>query len=331
MKVFAYCLREFDELSYMQALCNEKGIQLGYTSEYPSMENAELVRGYDCVSIITNPMIPELLQSYHDYGVKYIATRTIGYDHIDLVYAKKLGMRVFHAEYSPNSVANYTIMLMLMACRNMPFIMETSKLQDFRLQGKMGRELSESTVGIIGTGKIGETVARHLSGFGCKMLAYDPFPKKELESIVCYVSLDELFEKSDLITLHAPGTNENYHLLDDVAFSKMKTGVIIVNAARGSLIDTDALIREIEKGKVSFAALDTIEDESGLYYRDMSHEVLNNQKRAILASYPNVLLSPHMAFYTEQAVRDMVYTVIEAAFMIEQGGKHELEVCDNKN
>ena len=326
MKIFFFALREYDELRFVEEFSRKYDFTYDYTSAYPTLENADLAKGYDALSIITNPMYPELLDHYAELGIRYISTRSIGYDHIDLVHAKKLGMGIAHVTYSPNSVANYTIMLILMATRNMPFIMKQADNQNFALQGKMGKELSLSTVGIIGTGKIGETVARRLKGFGCRILANDIYPKESLKGIVEYVDLDTLYAQSDIITLHAPGLPENHHMIDSEAISKMKDGVILVNAARGSLIDTQALIDALESKKVGFAALDTFEAESGLYYLNFEQEIMANRDRAILKTFPNVILSPHMAFYTEQSVSDMVENSIRGLLDFEKKGERPFEV-----
>ena len=306
MKLFVYAMREFDELKYFEE-CREKfGITFAYTTAYPNMDNIALAKGCDAVSVITNPIGKELLGRLAEMGVKYLATRSIGYEHIDVEEAHRLGIRVCNASYSPNAVANYTIMLMLMACRNIGYILEKSKLQDYSLGGKIGKELSLCTVGVIGTGRIGETLIEHLGGFGCKILAYDLYEKDAVKRYAEYVDLDRLYRESDIITLHIPGMQENYHMLNGSAFRKMKDGVILINAARGMLVDTDALIGALESGKVGFAALDTVEEENGLYYLNREGDIISNRHRAVLASFPNVILSPHMAFYTEQAVSDMV-------------------------
>lgn len=326
MKLFVYAMREFDELKYFEE-CREKyGITFDHTTAYPNMENIALARGSDAVSVITNPIGKELLGALADMGVKYLATRSIGYEHIDVEEARRLGIRVCHASYSPNSVANYTIMLMLMACRNINYILEKSRLQDYSLGGKIGKELSLCTVGVIGTGKIGETVIEHLSGFGCKMLAYDLYEKDSVKRYAEYVDLEQLYRESDIITLHIPGMEENYHMLDKKAFEKMKDGVTLVNAARGMLVDTDALIAALESGKVGFAALDTVEEENGLYYLNREGDIISNRHRAVLGAFPNVILSPHMAFYTEQAVSDMVGKTVEAMVQLSKGEETLLEV-----
>jgi len=175
------------------------------------------------------------------------------------------------------------------------------------LKGKMGRDISDCTVGVIGTGQIGRTVIKHLSNFGCRILAYDLYPNEETSKIAEYVSLDELYAQADIITLHAPATAENYHLLNGEAFAKMKDNVIIINTARGTLIDTVALIDAVETGKISHAALDVLEQENGLYYANRMGEPITNRDLAILRSFPNVILSPHTAFYTEKVVSDMAY------------------------
>jgi D-lactate dehydrogenase len=191
--------------------------------------------------------------------------------------------------------------------------MERASVQDFTLKGKIGIELHNATVGVIGTGRIGKTVINELSGFGCNIIAYDIYQNDEVKSKAKYVSLEELYEKSDIITLHAPATEDNYHMINKSAIEQMKTGVIIINCARGSLIDTQALIDGIESGKVGFAGLDVVEQESGLYYFNRMGEPLGNPQLAILKSYSNVIVTPHTAFYTDEAVANMVENSIICA------------------
>jgi len=307
MKIFAYTMREFDEKDFFEKYSKELGCEYGYTTEYPSPENVELARGYDAISATPCNLDADMLDRFYAVGVRYVATRSIGVDHIDLEHAKKLGMGVCHVSYAPETVADYSIMLMLMCCRNICHILERSKVQDYTLKGKMGRDISDCTVGVIGTGQIGRTVIKHLSNFGCRILAYDLYPNEETSKIAEYVSLDELYAQADIITLHAPATAENYHLLNGEAFAKMKDNVIIINTARGTLIDTVALIDAVETGKISHAALDVLEQENGLYYANRMGEPITNRDLAILRSFPNVILSPHTAFYTEKVVSDMAY------------------------
>ena len=273
-------------------------------------------------------MYPELLDAYYAMGIRYIATRSIGYDHIDLAYAHKLGMRITNVTYSPDSVSNYTIMLILMAIRKLPFIMRKAALQDFSLKGKCGLELKDCTVGIIGTGKIGRRVIEHLSGFGCRILAYDICENEDCRRYAEYTDLETIYREADIISLHVPGLPENLHMIDEDAIAKMKDGVVLVNAARGMLIDSKAMIAGLESGKIGFAALDTIENEAGLCYLNRELDILepHHHDRAVLSAFPNVIVSPHMAFYTNHAVQDMVENAVRGLVACHEGGENPFEV-----
>lgn len=312
MKIMFYSLRPFDELPYAEQFQKEYGIDFAWTAEYPDKDNIRLAEGCDAVSTTPCDMGRPYLEAFHDLGVKYLPCRSIGFDHIDLKDAARLGMKVSNVSYAPGGVANYTIMLMLMLLRKMMPIMKRAEVQDFQLKGKMGRDISGSTVGVIGTGRIGRTVIRSLSGFGCRILAYDPYPDEEVKKYAAYVTADELLAQSDIITLHAPANETNYHILNRDAFRKCKDGVIIVNAARGVLIDTGALIDALESGKVGGAGLDVLENEAGLYYYNREGDIIRNDEMSILRSFPNVILSPHTAFYTDDAVESMVRGVFES-------------------
>lgn len=326
MKLFAFAIRPYDELPCLEAMSRELSFEYGWTSEYPTLENAELARGAEALSIITNPMTPALLDRYHELGIRAIATRSIGYDHIDMAHAKKLGMRVAHAAYPPDGVADYTVMLILMALRRAKLVFQQAAVQDFGLSGKIGRTLKSCTVGVVGTGAIGSCVIRELASFGCRILACDPFPRDEARAHATYVELDELLEQSDIVTLHAPGLPENYHMIGERELGIMHQGALIVNAARGTLIDTAALISALESGHLGGAALDTIEHEAGLYYLDKTRDVLSNRDRAILMALPNVIVSPHMAFYTEEDVAGMVRSTCEALLAFSRGETSPYEV-----
>lgn len=328
MKIFAYCFREFDEKPFWDKLIQDFDAEYDYSTEYPSPENVHLATGYDAISATPCNLDADMLERFYAVGVRYIATRSIGFDHIDLQKAKELGMGVCHVSYAPQTVADYSIMLMLMCCRNICHILERSKVQDYTLKGKMGKDLSDCTVGIIGTGQIGKTVIKHLSAFGCKILAYDIYPNDEIQKYAEYVSLEELYQNSDIISLHTPATSDNYHMLNEQAFEQMKRGVIIVNTARGTLIDTDALINAIEQGKIGHAALDVLEKEDGLYYANRMGDAIQNRQMAVLKSFPNVILSPHTAFYTEKVVWDMAYKSIKGVQDMIQHNENPLIVLN---
>lgn len=319
MKIFIYNMREFDEKPYFDKFCKTYGVEYGYTTASPTPDNIHLAKGYDAIDIITTKITAGMLDSLHDFGVRCVATRTIGYDHIDVEHAKELGIQVCNVTYSPASVADYTIMMILMGLRKIKYIQMCAQVQDFTLERKLARELPDCTVGVVGTGRIGKTVIRCLTGFGCRILAYDPYPKDAVSAHAEYVSLDQLYKESDIITLHAPLLEDNYHMIGREEFARMKDGVGIVNCARGPLIDSDALIDAIESKKVGFACLDVVEHEHGLYYYNRMNEPLANPRLAILRSYSNVIVTPHMAFYTDNAVSDMAeHSIVEAKKCMEK-------------
>lgn len=311
-KIFAYALRDYDEKDLFLAVCREAGVEYGYTSEYPTMENAQLAKGCSGISIITNPIGPELADRFYELGVRHISTRSIGTEHIDLAYCRKIGMRVSNISYAPEAVAEYTVMMMLMALRRIPLVLKQAEQQNFALKGKIGRELKECTVGIIGTGRIGKAVIRILSGFGCRILCYDVKPDPDQVGDAEYAELDRVLSESDIISLHAPGISETVHMLGREEFRRMKQGVILVNCARGSLIDTEVMIEALASGHIGYAALDTIEHEEKMYYLDLSGREIDHPQRERLLSLPNVLLSPHVAFYTNQVVEEMIRNSVGA-------------------
>lgn len=329
-KVMVYNYRDFDEGQWFQSFAKELGLELVICREAPDMENAALAEGCECLSIITSPIPAKLVQRFAELGIRYIHTRTIGYDHIDTEKCRELGIRYGNAPYGPNGVADYTIMLMLMSIRRMKCIMERAALQDYTLKGIQGRELSDFTVGVIGTGRIGRTVIRQLSGFGCRILAYDLYENEEVRQYAEYVELDVLFQTADMITLHTPLTEQNYHLINRAAIEKMKDQVVIINTARGGLIDSDALIEGIESGKIGAAGLDVVEKESGLYYYDRKSDIIGNRELSILRGFPNVTVTPHMAFYTDNAIRTMVERSLRSCHAFLTGAENPYEVREQQ-
>jgi len=202
--------------------------------------------------------------------------------------------------------------------------MEQVSVQNFSLNGKIGRSIGDCTIGVVGTGQIGRTVIKNLSNFGCRILAYDLYENTEISSLCEYVPLQQLYRYCDVITLHIPADDANYHLLNQAAFNSMKSGVIIINTARGTLIDTDALIDALENGQVGGAGLDVLEDEKGLYYLNLVGDCITNRQMAILRSFPNVILTPHTAFYTKNVVKAMAESTIKCLIDMENNGENPL-------
>ena len=326
VKVFFYTLRPYDEQGILEDLAKQRGIEYGYTEAYPTMENAQLAAGYDAVSLTPCDMSAPMLQRFHDLGVKAVCCRSIGYDHVDLEKARELGMKVSNVDYPPNGVANFAIMLMLMCNRKVGQILRRADAQDYSLSGKMGRDITRMTVGVIGTGNIGRTVLRHLSGFGCKLLAYDLYPNDEARQYAEYVDLDTLYKSCDIITLHTNATAANRHMIDADAIAKMKNGVVLINTARGTLIDPEALVNGLESGKIGAAGLDVVENENGLFYFNHMGDALQNRELAMLRSFPNVIFTPHTAFYTDVNVASMVESAFKAVRAMADGEQTPLEV-----
>lgn len=327
MKILAFEVRE-DEKKGLQDTAKELGVDLELCSEVPCPENVSRVNGYEGVSILGQGKIDaKLLGLWKEAGVKYISTRTIGYNHIDLAAAKEAGIRVCNACYAPNGVADFTVMLMLMCLRNYKQALWRGQVNDFSLWGLQGKEMRSLTVGVMGTGRIGHAVIQNLRGFGCKILAYDPYPKADLQDIVTYVSLEELYRRSDIITLHMPLIPETRYMINKESIRMMKDGVILINCARGPLADLDALIEGIELEKIGALGLDVIDGEEGITHVDHRVDIISNQKMAYLRQFRNVVMTQHMAFYTEEAVASMARCGIEGILDMAEHEKGQWEVC----
>lgn len=306
MKICAYEVRE-DEKKDFARMAEKLQVEIELHDEIPGPDTAALAEGCEGVTMLGMGKIDkELLDMWKSMGVQCISTRTIGYNHIDTDYAKEIGMQVCNAAYPPSGVAEFTLMLMLMCLRNYKQSLWRGQVNDFALQGLQGKEIGSMTVGVIGTGKIGAQVIKYLTGFGCRILAYDMYPNAALKDVVEYVELDELFEKADMITLHTPLLDSTYHLVNAETIAKMKDGVVLINCARGELMDTTALIEGIESGKIGALGLDVVEGERGIAHEDHRIDILSNQQMAYLRQFRNVTMTPHMAFYTDVAVSHMV-------------------------
>ena len=324
MKVYVYGVMDYEKES-LETLVDKSTEQITCTKEQLTISTLEWAKGYDGVSIHGYCKVDSaILQKMKELGILHISTRTIGYDHIDVATAKNIGIHVYNAHYEPNNVADFTVMMMLIMLRKAKVSICRALVNDFSLDGMIGREMKSLTIGVIGTGKIGTTVIHNLSGFNCRILAYDPYPKLGLAE---YVDLDRLYAQSDIITLHIPLSKENFHMINQSAIKKMKKGVIIINTARGSLIDTDALIEAIENEHIGGAGIDTIEDEVGIMHTDVGTNIVENRSLFYLKQFPNVLYTQHYAFFTQEAIESMVKCGISS---ILSGVKGEETMCEVK-
>jgi D-specific alpha-keto acid dehydrogenase len=288
------CDRE--EASMFRELAPRFGVRPVLIEAAVGEGNAALALGNRCVSIghktpVTNPTLLALRRA----GVEYVSTRSIGCNHVDLAYAESIGIRVGNVSYSPDSVADFTVMAMLMAVRHLTDTLRRADRQDYRPGAVRGKELRDLTVGVVGTGRIGRAVIGRLRGFGCRVLACGRDG-----------DLDDLLRRSDLVTLHAPLHPGTHHLLDRRRIALMRPGAYLVNTGRGGLVDTRALLAALQDGHLAGAALDVVEGEEGVFYADHRGRPLPNGPLACLQRLPNVLVTPHMAYDTEHALADIV-------------------------
>lgn len=294
------------------------GVVATMTEAPVSEDNVGLAFGNRCVSVGHKTQVTNAtLLGLRDAGVLYISTRSAGCNHIDVAYANGLGISVGTVAYSPDSVADYTLMLMLMAVRQAKLTVRRTDVHDYRLGDVRGKELRDLTVGVVGTGRIGAAVIQRLRGFGCRIVAHDRCPKAGVD----YVSLDELLRRSDIVTLHTPLTVETHHLLHPARIQQMKPGAFVINTGRGSLVDTDALLAALQSSRLGGAALDVLEGEEGTFYADCRGEAIHDRLLR-LQELPNVLISPHTAYYTDHAMRDMVEQTMANCVRFAEEGHH---------
>jgi D-specific alpha-keto acid dehydrogenase len=292
-----------DEAAVFREVAQRFGITTTITESPASEANIGLAFGTRCISVGHKTRIADsTLLALRRAGVQYLSTRSVGYNHINLEYAEKVGLTVENVAYSPDSVADYTLMLMLMMVRHARSIIGRADGHDYRLHDRRGQELRDMTVGVIGTGRIGAAVIDRLRAFGCRILATDSAPKISAE----YVSIGELLRRSDLVTLHTPLNPATYHLLNREQMDQMKHGAFIVNTGRGPLLDTGTLLGALESGRLGGAALDVLEEEEGVFYTDWRNKPIESKLLQRLHELPNVLITPHTAYYTDHALRDMV-------------------------
>lgn len=314
MKILFYDTKSYDRDSFDKKLADFPTIEIDYVKGDLAPKSAVMAKGYDAVCAFVNSDVGrETLEVLHKHGVGLVLMRCAGFNNVDLETAKRLGIKMFRVPgYSPEAVAEHAMLLALAANRHIHKSYVKVRENDFSLGGLMGINFYQKTAGIVGTGKIGAAMARICHGFGMKVLAYDVYPNTSLD-FVEYVSLDELLEKSDLVSLHCPLTEETYHLINRDTIRKMKDGVILVNTSRGALVKTDDLIEGIRAHKFFAVGLDVYEEEGANVYEDRSDEILEHSTTARLLSFPNVIITSHQGFFTEEALDAISQTTLENA------------------
>ena len=325
MKIAFFDAKEYD-IPYFTEEGQRHGIQFKFYEAKLSLDTVELARGFDGVCVFVNDKVgEEVVERLFSFGVRIIALRCAGYNNVAVehCFGKIHVVRV--PAYSPYAVAEHAMALLLTSVRRIHKAYNRTKEFNFSLSGLTGFDLHGRTVGVIGTGKIGRVFIDICKGFGMHVLAYDKFPGEE--NGFSYVSLEELFRGSDVISLHCPLSEATYHLIGAEAIEKMKKGVILLNTSRGALIDAEALLEGIKARKVGAALLDVYEEESDIFFRDFSGHIVEDDTLARLITMPNVIVTSHQAFLTQEALRSIAETTVGNLVSFEKDGVCENELC----
>jgi D-lactate dehydrogenase len=320
MNILFYGTKKYDEEFFDAILPEYPELSIHYLEANLSPETAALAAGYEAICAFVNANIgAKTVEQLHRQGVKLILMRCAGYNNVDLKKTAEYGIKVARVPgYSPEAVAEHAMALALTANRHTHKAYIKVRENNYSLNGLMGVNLYKKTAGIVGTGKIGAAMARICHGFGMKVIGYDMYPNKDLD-FVEYVDLDTLLSQSDLISLHCPLMEETHHMINIDTIQKMKDGVILVNTSRGGLIKTDDLIQGIRENKFFAVGLDVYEEENGSVYEDMSETILEHSTVARLLSFPNVMVTSHQAFFTEEALAAISEVTLDNAMSYLKG------------
>lgn len=285
-------------------------------------ETTPVAAGYPAVCVFVNDLLDaQVIADLAASGTKLIALRCAGFNNVDLVAADKHGITVVRVPaYSPYAVAEHTVAMMLSLNRRVYRAYNRVRESNFSLDGLLGFDMHGQTVGIVGTGQIGEVVARIMTGFGCIVLASDPYPNPNVTGLGAqYVDLPELFARSDIITLHCPLTPETHHLINESNIALMKRGVMIINTSRGALLDTLAVVEAMKTGQIGYLGMDVYEEEADVFFEDLSGKILQDDVLARLMTFPNVLITSHQAFFTRNALQNIADTTLNNISLYERG------------
>ena len=314
----------FNVQDYEKPLYNQMHHQhtLVFISEALSLATIDKAKGFDGVCcFVTDCLNQAIINQLEIFGVKLIALRSAGFDHVDLTTARLAGITVVRVpKYSPEAIAEFAAALILILNRGILKSYLQGLDNNFSLDGLVGFNLYKKTVGVIGTGNIGTAFVKIINGFGCRILAVDPKPNDTCKGLnVDYVTLDNLLSESDIISLHCPLNQDTLHIMDKKAYGKVKKNALLINTGRGALCDTQALIEALESGTLGFAGLDVYEKEHGLFFKDHAGETIQDELFLKLRSLPNVIITPHQAFLTQEAITNIVSTTINNITAFEQG------------
>lgn len=311
-----------DRLPYIDARSRERGVGVDVIEESLSLENVDLLKDYDgLVAGGISPYEPEVYESLEKVGMKQISLQSVGFDHIDLQKASSCNLIVTNvSDYSPESIAEFTVMMVLKLFKRDSLIREKVEAQDFSQQSDLiGQSLRGKTCGVVGLGRIGTLTGKYLQAFGMEILVYTPHPREGLNFSYA-TSLYDLAEKSDVICLHSRLTEDNFHMIGEDFFSRTKPSAFLVNTARGELVDTKALLKALDEGKLAGAALDVIEEEGGRIFRDRRGEDIKDPIFERILHQPKIDYYPHLSFYTDISIKNGVYYALDAALEVIETG-----------
>lgn len=315
MKIAFYSTKPYDKI-WFEPLGKEYGFEIHFIEASCNPETVFMAKDHDAICIFVNDYVnAKMIDALYDMKVKAILLRSAGYNHVDVKAAEDKIAVLRVPSYSPEAVAEFAMAMLLTVNRLTHKAYNRTRDFNMSLQGLMGVDLNEKTAGVVGTGKIGQAMIRILNGFQMHVLCYDPFPVKIPEAE--YVSLEELFRQSDVISLHCPLTSETRHMVNRDTIAGMKQGVYLINTSRGGLIDTDALIEAMLEKKFGGVGLDVYEEEEGVFYEDRSGEIITDDNLARLMTFPNVLVTSHMGFFTREAMQAIAHTTLENAYAVE--------------
>ena len=332
MKIAFFDTKPYDKPAF-DKFAGEKEIKIKYYETKLNEDTVELAKGSDAVCVFVNDTVnKEVIDRLVELGVKIVALRCAGFNNVDMKHAFGKIHVVRVPAYSPYAVAEHTMALLLTSIRRIHKAYIRTRDFNFSLNGMTGFDLFGKTVGVIGTGKIGRVFIDICRGFGMKVLAYDKFPQSGLDNgdTIRYVSLDEIFENADIISLHCPLTDETHHIINEQSLEKCKKGVVILNTSRGALVDAEALLNAIKTRKVGAACLDVYEEESDFFFEDFSGHIVEDDTLARLISMPNVIVSSHQAFLTEEALSNIAETTIDNIVGFFENGQCPNELCYRK-
>lgn len=328
-KVAFFDAKNYDIQSFDAQLPSE-GVEIQYFEPKLAAHTVALAQGFDAIcAFVNDDLSPEVLDTLHSYGIQLVVMRCAGYNNVDLAaaYGRIHVLRV--PAYSPYAVAEHTLAMILTLNRKTHKAYYRTRENNFSIDGLTGFDLHGKTAGIIGTGKIGLIMIGILKGLGMRVLAYDPFPREDTAASMgfSYVGLDELYGQADLVSLHCPLTPETLHIIGSGAIEKMKPGVMIINTGRGGLIDAPALVTGLKSGKIGYAGLDVYEEEGDYFFKDFSAVGIQDDVLARLLSFPNVLVTSHQAFLTQEALANIAETTYGNIQAFIAGGALPNEIC----